>query len=139
MSKLTTMRRHDMIQPKFYIARRNTRWDVYPQREPEVAVAHDYHGFWALTLTGEWFKTPTSYDLGREITEAEAVEFHRDTQMPVADALAELNAVGATLTVMSDTVFVNDRSGAWIYALSVSCGAVQSAHVWVAVHKAVTC
>lgn len=139
MSKLTTMRRHDMIKPKFYIATRNTRWDVYPQREPAVAVAHDYYGFWALTLTGEWFKTPVSYDLHHEVTEAEAIAFHNNTQMPVAEALSELNAVGANLTVMSDTVFVNDRSGAWVYALSVSCGAVQTDHVWAAVHKAVTC
>lgn len=116
MSKITTMRRHDMIQPKFYIARRNTRWDVYPQREPEVAVAHDCHGFWSLTLAGEWFKDPTSYDLGREITEAEAVAFHRDTQMSAAEAIAELENVGC----------------------NVSTGG-QSDRVWAAVHQAVTC
>jgi hypothetical protein len=61
-----------MIRPKFYIARRDTRWDVYPQKQPEEIVAHDWHGFWAKGRDGQWFKTPTSYVLQREITEAEA-------------------------------------------------------------------
>lgn len=59
-----------MKDAKFYVARRDTRWDVYPQREPEVFVAHDWHGFWALTDDGEWFKTPTSYVLIRQIDDA---------------------------------------------------------------------
>lgn len=135
-----TMRRSDMIQPKFYIARRNTRWDVYPQRQPEVAVAHDWHGFWSLALTGEWFKTPTSYDLGREVTEAEAIAFHRDTQMSVAEAVAELEAVGCNVSMGgSDYIFLNDKAGKMIDAIGVCCGAVQSDRVWVAVHQAVTC
>lgn len=58
---------------KFYVARRDTRWDVYPQRQPEEVVAHDWHGFWSRSkVTGEWFKTPTSYVLEREITREEA-------------------------------------------------------------------
>lgn len=64
--------RHKMIDPKFYLGRRDTRWDVYPQKEPLVVVAHDWHGFWARTADGQWFKSPTSYVLQREITEQEA-------------------------------------------------------------------
>jgi len=64
-----------MINPKFYLARRNTRWDVYPSEQPVKAVAHDWHGFWERTVNGEWFKTPTSYDYVREITEDEANAF----------------------------------------------------------------
>ncbi len=62
-------------KPRFYLATRDTRWDVYPNREPVEAIAHDYEGFWALTAAGEWFKTPTSYNLVREITEDEALAF----------------------------------------------------------------
>ena len=62
-------------KPRFYLARRCTRWDVYPQRQPLEAIAHDYEGFWALTDAGEWFKTPTSYVFEREITESEARAF----------------------------------------------------------------
>ena len=61
-----------MIRPKFYIGRRDTRWDVYPNQEPEQFVAHDYNGFWAIH-DGTWFKSPTSYVLIREITEQEVV------------------------------------------------------------------
>lgn len=53
---------------KFYYARRDTRWDVYPQQEPVEIVAHDWYGFYALSDSGFWFKTPTSYNLGEEIT-----------------------------------------------------------------------
>lgn len=140
MSKITTMGRTDMIQPKFYIARRNTRWDVYPQREPEVAIAHDWHGFWALTLNGEWFKDPTSYDLGREVAEAEAIAFHRDTQMSWREAVAELENVGYDVSMGgSDYIFINDQAGKMVHAIAVRCGAVQSDHVWAAVHQAVVC
>jgi hypothetical protein len=58
-----------MIRPKFYLARRDTRWDVYPQREPLEIVAHDYYGFWARSDKGFWFKSPTSYVLQEQITE----------------------------------------------------------------------
>jgi len=61
-----------MIDPKFYIARRDTRWDVYPQQQPEEVVAHDWWGFWSKDANGNWFKTPTSYVLVREISEQEA-------------------------------------------------------------------
>lgn len=61
-----------MIRPKFYIGRRDTRWDVYPQAEPEQVVAHDWHGYWAKTPDGQWFMSPASYNLIREISEAEA-------------------------------------------------------------------
>ena len=67
--------RHEMIRPKFYIARRDTRWDVYPQQQPSVVVAHDYSGFWARTRDGLWFKSPSSYNLQREITEHECNEW----------------------------------------------------------------
>jgi hypothetical protein len=58
---------------KFYVARRDTRWDVYPQREPEQVVAHDWHGFWAWSAGGFWFKTPASFVFIREITKQEAL------------------------------------------------------------------
>lgn len=61
-----------MLRPKFYLARRDTRWDVYPQQEPVKAIAHDWYGFWDRTEDGKWFKTPESYVLLKEITEAEA-------------------------------------------------------------------
>jgi len=57
-----------MSNVKFYEARRDTRWDVYPQAEPVEVVAHDWYGFWArVPATGEWFLTPTSYVLLCEI------------------------------------------------------------------------
>jgi len=64
-----------MIRPKFYIARRDTRWDVYPQREPEEVVAYDYYGFWKRSADGTWFQSPASYVFVREIgiVEAEAL------------------------------------------------------------------
>lgn len=65
-----------MPDVKFYIGRRDTRWDVYPQREPEVAVAHDWHGFWLFSREGGfWFKAPGSYVLGQQTTKAEAEAF----------------------------------------------------------------
>lgn len=61
-----------MIDPKYYVARRDTRWDVYPQQEPEVVVAHDWWGFWERAPQGFWFQTPRSFVLVREISEQEA-------------------------------------------------------------------
>ncbi len=57
---------------RFYVGTRDTRWDVYPQREPGEVIAHDWRGFWAFAPAGFWFKTPTSYNLAREITRDEA-------------------------------------------------------------------
>lgn len=79
-----TSHRHKMTRPKFYLARRCTRWDVYPQREPLVAIAHDYQGFWAQYEPGKWFKSPASYVFHGEISEERAVE-HR-TQYPDGEA-----------------------------------------------------
>lgn len=68
----------NMIRPKFYLARRDTRWDVYPQKEPLQIVAHDWNGFWGRVedvagATGHgWFKHPASFVLCREITQEEA-------------------------------------------------------------------
>ena len=62
-----------MLNPKFYIGHRDTRWDPYPQQEPEKVVAHDWNGFWDFDAKVGWFPTPVSYNLGREITEAEAL------------------------------------------------------------------
>lgn len=60
--------------PKFYIARRCSRFDVYPDRYASVAIAHDYNGFWQLTSDGQWFKTPSSFVLlSAPITEEEAI------------------------------------------------------------------
>lgn len=71
--KLTASTRITPINPKFYVARRDTRWDVYPQREPAVIIAHDWNGFWGrVPETGEWFKHPASFNFVKEITEAEA-------------------------------------------------------------------
>lgn len=61
-----------MIRPKFYIGRRDTRWDVYPQPEPEQVVAHDASGFWAKTKDGRWYKSPASFHMLHEISEEEA-------------------------------------------------------------------
>lgn len=61
-----------MLRPKFFLARRDTRWDVYPNREPVKAVAQDWHGFWERDAKGNWFKTPVSYVCLEEISEQEA-------------------------------------------------------------------
>lgn len=63
------------LRPKFYLARRCTRWDVYPQPQPLEAIAFDWQGYWARTESGEWFLSPASYNFQREITEAEALAF----------------------------------------------------------------
>ena len=57
---------------KFYVARRDTRWDVYPQLEPQQVVAHDWRGFYQISAEGKWFLTPTSFNLEREISATEA-------------------------------------------------------------------
>lgn len=67
----------NMIQPKFYIGRRDNRWDPYPSQEPEQPIAHDWHGFWAKDSKGNWFKAPVSYILVREISEEEALRDSR--------------------------------------------------------------
>lgn len=60
--------------PKFYFARRCTRFDVYPDKYATVAIAFDADGFWQLTANDEWFKTPSSFVLlSAPITEAEAL------------------------------------------------------------------
>ena len=71
-------RRRPVMMPdaKFYLARRDTRWDVYPGREQIEAVAHDWYGFWSFdAANGFWWKTPTSYVLENEITKSEAEAF----------------------------------------------------------------
>lgn len=70
--RLAAMQPTTMIRPKFYMARRDTRWDPYPQRESERPVAHDYYGFWALSADRQWFKSCAGYVLLREITREEA-------------------------------------------------------------------
>lgn len=70
---MSSLSRADMIRPKFYLGRRNTRWHVYPSREPLVAVAVDYRGHWAFSKHGFWYKSPSEFDLTCEVTEAEAV------------------------------------------------------------------
>lgn len=53
---------------RFFVGRRSTRWDVYPQQEHEQACALDWHGFWAMTKDGQWFKSPSSYECVRDVT-----------------------------------------------------------------------
>lgn len=56
------------IKPKYYFARRDTRWDVYPSQAPLEVVAHDYYGFWKYSKEfNGWWKTPTSYVFRSEI------------------------------------------------------------------------
>lgn len=40
------MNHNGMIRPKFYTARRDTRWDVYPSEEPLKVVVHNWEGFY---------------------------------------------------------------------------------------------
>jgi hypothetical protein len=61
-----------MRDVKFYFGSIDTRWHVYPQKQPREVVAHDWSGPWALSEKGEWFKSPVSYNLHREITAEEA-------------------------------------------------------------------
>jgi hypothetical protein len=61
-----------MPNAKFYTARRDTRWDVYPQAQPETVVAFDWYGFWEKSNHGFWFLTPASFKLMKEITKQEA-------------------------------------------------------------------
>ena len=77
-----------MLQPtkmmpdaKFYLARRDNRWDPYPAREPVEAVALDWHGFWGRDPKVGWFKTPVSYVRVREITEQEANAYHVESMI----------------------------------------------------------
>lgn len=65
-----------MIRPKFYLARRDTRWDPYPSQEPVKAVALDWHGYWERDAKIGWFKTPVSYVVVREISKDEADAYH---------------------------------------------------------------
>lgn len=68
-----------MIRPRFFIGRRDTRWDVYPQQEPTVGVALDYYGFWAWSPEVGWFKSPASYVTFEEVTEADAIAATRES------------------------------------------------------------
>lgn len=61
-----------MRDVKFYLGRVCTRWHVYPQQHPLEVLAHDWHGFWAISESGEWFKSPISYNFECEITQLEA-------------------------------------------------------------------
>ncbi len=42
-------------------ARRDTRWDIYPQQEPTILAVHNYEGWWLPCPDGQWFKSPVSY------------------------------------------------------------------------------
>jgi hypothetical protein len=44
-------------------AKRDTRWDVYPQDEPAQLVAYNWEGFWLPLPDGRWFKAPTSFSV----------------------------------------------------------------------------
>jgi hypothetical protein len=70
--------------PKYglYWARRDTRWDVYPQREPLQLVKYEWEGFFAPTQDGQWYKTVASFDLARTATEAEIAAAQWDTNKP---------------------------------------------------------
>jgi len=48
---------------RLFWARRDTRWDVYPQQEPIELIAHNWEGFWSPLPDGSWFLTPVSYNL----------------------------------------------------------------------------
>jgi len=74
MSKTTELNA-GMIRPKFYVARRDTRWDVCPSEEPKKVIAFDYNGYWDYAPIVGWFKTPTCYNFVREITKEEADSF----------------------------------------------------------------
>jgi hypothetical protein len=40
---------------------RDTRWDVYPQREPVQLATHNAEGFWFPQPDGTWYKSSQSY------------------------------------------------------------------------------
>jgi len=73
-----------MKDAKFYVARRDTRWDPYPARHAEVAVAHDWHGFWQYDPKVGWFRSPVSFHFVRSITRAEAEAFENRDAFAVA-------------------------------------------------------
>jgi hypothetical protein len=60
---------------KYYRARRDTRWDVYPQQAIAEIVAYDGYTIWACTTEGIWFKAPSGYVLmeGRGADTAQAL------------------------------------------------------------------
>jgi hypothetical protein len=63
---------------RFWLARRDTRWDVYPSQQPLTVCAHDWWGFWALSEQGFWYYcSATSFRFQQEITreQAESAEF----------------------------------------------------------------
>jgi hypothetical protein len=60
----------------------DTRWDVYPQREPPQVIAFNWDGFWALSEKADgtrfWFRTPASYVVIEDnITAERAAEVER--------------------------------------------------------------
>jgi hypothetical protein len=62
---------------------RCNRWDVYPQPQPTVIVAQNWEGSHILTEDGsQWFKTPSGYNLHRDLTTDEI-----ETIDPVAQGL----------------------------------------------------
>lgn len=72
MSALTRGPDTPLPDARFYMGRRDTRWDVYPQREPLEVVAFDWYGCCLRTPEGVWFRSPVAYVLVREISKAEA-------------------------------------------------------------------
>lgn len=57
------MAKQPMADAKLYWARRDTRWDPYPQQEPVQLVLHDWYGVWRPLRNGGWFLTPESMDV----------------------------------------------------------------------------
>ncbi len=52
-----------MRSAKYYWAKLDTRWHVYPQAEPTQLVAHNWEGFWCPLPDGRWYKSPVSFVL----------------------------------------------------------------------------
>jgi hypothetical protein len=46
----------------------DTRWHVYPQRQRPQVAAHCWEGWYLPTPEGRWFKSPSSFHFGPEVT-----------------------------------------------------------------------
>lgn len=50
----------------YFWASVDTRWHVYPQRQPVQLVAHNYDGFWCPLPDGQWYRSPVSFVCQRD-------------------------------------------------------------------------
>ncbi len=90
-AELAVMYRH---QPKdgsgsygLYWAKRDNRWDVYPNAEPHQLVFHNYEGSWLPDPDGTWHKSCVGFVL---VAEASAVALFGEWKFEQVTSSAKL-------------------------------------------------